>query len=248
MLTNVKQGLHGCIITARDGQIGRADEVYFDSVNWHVRYLVVDTDTWLWGRKVLLSPASVEAVRAEDHIITVSLTREQVRNSPDIDTEKPVSLQQQHALHEYYGWPMYWGVGGLGMPGFEPVPYDLDELDKQKRKEQEKDDPNLRSSKDLGGYKIHASDGQIGHVHDIVLNTSNWTVRYIDVDTRNWLPGPDVLLPCEWIENISWEDREITVPFSTEVIKTAPVFDHKGVTRQYEAELFEYYQSAAHSS
>jgi sporulation protein YlmC with PRC-barrel domain len=46
-------------IAAKDGDIGRIKDVYFDDHEWTIRHLVVDTGGWLTGRKVLVPPNAV---------------------------------------------------------------------------------------------------------------------------------------------------------------------------------------------
>lgn len=47
----------------------------------------------------------ISGMRREHGRIHVAPTREQVRNSPDIDSHKPASRQQQMQLHDYFQWP-----------------------------------------------------------------------------------------------------------------------------------------------
>jgi len=55
MLRTVKQ-LEELVIGATDGPIGKVKDLYFDDEAWVVRYVVVDTNRWLGGREVLVSP------------------------------------------------------------------------------------------------------------------------------------------------------------------------------------------------
>ena len=100
-------------IRATDGDIGHVKDVYFDDETWVVRYLVVDTGTWLSSRKVLLSPIAIGQPNWTDKVLPASITKDQVENSPDINTKKPVSRQQEIRLLEYYGYPYYWGNCGM---------------------------------------------------------------------------------------------------------------------------------------
>ena len=97
MLRNVKD-LRGYAIRATDGVIGEVDDLYFDDEDWAIRYLVVDTGNWLSGRKVLISPLAIGHPDWLGQLLPVSLTKAQVEGSPDIDTRKPVSRQQEAAL------------------------------------------------------------------------------------------------------------------------------------------------------
>jgi len=99
-------------IRATDGAIGQVKDFYFDDEAWVIRYLVVDTGTWLSSRKVLISPIAIGEPNWAEKILPVSITKEQVKNSPDIDTDKPVSRQHERRYLGYYGYPYYWGGGG----------------------------------------------------------------------------------------------------------------------------------------
>src|SRR5437899_6243990 len=106
MLHKVKQ-LTGDVIVATDGPIGQVDEIYFDDQAWNVRYFVVDTGGWLGGRKVLISPESIDRQHSSETGISVTLSRKQVEDSPGIDTQKPVSRQYEEIYARYYGYPFY---------------------------------------------------------------------------------------------------------------------------------------------
>ena len=101
--------MKGAAIIARDGAIGEAEDVYFDDEKWTARYLVVKAGALLFRRDVLVSPISIEKVDEANNQVIVNLTRDQVKNSPDIDTQKPVSRQHETAFMDYYGYPYYWG-------------------------------------------------------------------------------------------------------------------------------------------
>jgi sporulation protein YlmC with PRC-barrel domain len=100
--------LLGSSILANDGEMGHVHDILFDDRSWLVRYIVVETGSWLSGRRVLLSPIIAQAPDVEGRVLRVALTRDQVRNSPGIDTDLPVSRQQEIAMTLHYGWPAYW--------------------------------------------------------------------------------------------------------------------------------------------
>ena len=45
-------------------------------------------------------------------------------------------------------------------------------------------DAHLRSSAEVTGYHVHATDGSIGHVEDLLIESQTWGIRYLAVDTR----------------------------------------------------------------
>ena len=92
MLSTAKT-LAGYKLHSLDGEIGRAEEFYFDDRHWTIRYLVAKTGNWLTGRKVLLSPYLLTAVNKEEEYISVNLAKKQIEDSPSLDSDKPVSKQ-----------------------------------------------------------------------------------------------------------------------------------------------------------
>jgi sporulation protein YlmC with PRC-barrel domain len=238
--------LEGMTIHARDGDIGKVQELYFDDEKWVVRHLVVRAGGWLFGRRVLISPLSVEKLDWESREVRTWLSREQVKNSPDINTDEPVSRQQERRLHLYYGMPVYWGGTALWGNGMFPAALALkDRLSEEQREAVEgavEGDSHLRSSREVNGYYIHAEDGDLGHVEDFLLEEETWALRYLVVDTRNWLPGRKVLVYPAWIEEVNWYDRSVRVGLQRGQIESSPGFrDPKDVTREYEAMLFDHY-------
>jgi hypothetical protein len=112
MLRSIRDMEHYSI-GATDGVIGKVQDFYFDDEAWVIRYLVVESDAWLSHRKVLISPFAIGQPDWSKKIFPVSITQTQVRNSPDIDTNKPVSRQHEMGYLGYYGYPNYWGGGGF---------------------------------------------------------------------------------------------------------------------------------------
>ena len=109
MLTNASF-INGLVIHATDGEIGTVDQFFFDDETWAIRYFTVETGGWLGGRQVLLSPMSIIRTDWQANRLDVALTRQQVENSPDIDTHQPVSRQHEAAYLGYYGYPSYWAT------------------------------------------------------------------------------------------------------------------------------------------
>lgn len=225
---------------ARDGNIGHIDDLLFHDEQWKVRYVVVDTSQWLPGRRVLLIPDVLGTPQIGDKLVPTDLTREQVKDSPDLDTEKPVSRQMEIDLFEYYGWSAYWGGGHGGFT--QPVMADVDPEKQELSGAAPPGDPHLRSVRAVDRYSIEAQDGPIGHVEDFVIEDANWTVRYIVVDTRKWLPGRKVIVSTEWIERIDWKARSVAIRLSKDRIKSSPPYDPgHPVNEEYEAHLRQHY-------
>src|SRR5471032_753035 len=108
MLTTAS-AINGYAIAASDGELGRVSDFLFDDSSWLIRWLVVDTSHWLTGRKVLLPASALGHPDAAAHKFSVRLSKDQVKGSPDVDSELPVSRQMETNIYDYYGWSPYWG-------------------------------------------------------------------------------------------------------------------------------------------
>ncbi len=240
MLREVK-AMHGATLLARDGEIGKVEEVLFDDHLWTVRYLVVRTGGWLTGRKVLLPPAVLEGPVSDQRLLSVNLTRGQVERSPVAETDKPVSRQWETDYYDYYVWPYYWaGMGTTGIPWYsggilpeagegmpEPSP--------------EYTDPHLRSTHEVTGYKIEAQDGPLGHIADFIVDDKTWNIRYLAADTGEWWPGKKVLLPPKWIAQMHWLEHTVQVKVTRAQVQGSPEWNpHQPITVQFEDALIRY--------
>jgi sporulation protein YlmC with PRC-barrel domain len=215
MLRIIKQ-LYGKKLGTSEGDIGRVKNFYFDDQKWAVRYVIVDTGSWLSARLVLISPHAFGDLHQDGKVLLVNLTRKQIENSPSIETHKPVSRQYEEEYYRYYGWPSYWqGDAMWGMSGFPvipPPPYPL--LSTQAivgGGPHYGDDPHLRSTQAVTGYHIQASDGVIGHVTDFMMGDKSWAIRHLVVETGHWFSGKEVLISLSKIDRISYVDSKVFV-------------------------------------
>jgi uncharacterized protein YrrD len=244
MLRSMKE-IQGYQIQAVDGEIGKVDEFFFDDHTWTVRYMVVDTGPWILGRKVLISPLALMVPDWTSKTMPVMLTRKQVKESPDIEFDQPVSLQQEIVLRKHYDWPTYW-TQPTGMPNSMASSYYLAEGLQMKERavalEGQGGDPHLRRTKEVTGYDIQARDGEIGHVADFIVDDEVWMIRYMVVDTRDWLSGRTVLVSPSWIERIDYEDSKVAIDLKKKTIKNSPEYDPETpVNRDYEQGLYDFY-------
>ncbi len=239
MLRRAKE-LGGYKLGARDGDIGKVKEFYFDDRSWTVRYLVADTGGWLSGRRVLISPYALDLADEADKVIPVDLTRAQIEKGPAPETDKPVSRQYERAYYSYYGWPAYWG--GPYAWGMGAYPLRGSAFWSEDPRPAEDEDPHLRSTEDVTGRDIQAQDGGIGHVEDFVIDYETWAIRYLIVDTKNWWPGKKVLISTRWIDRISWEESKVFINLTRGAIREGPEYTEDTlITREYEISLHRFY-------
>jgi hypothetical protein len=229
-------------IQAKDGRIGFLEQVFFDDEKWAIRYLVVDTDQHLEDKRVLISPIAVEGLDVTSNSLLVGLSREQVLHSPDIDTEKPVSRQKELEYNLYYGFATYWGGPGLWGPALVPRELLSSRREAQKVGPGEPGDSHLRSSREVIGYRVRAKDGRIGHVEDFIFDLADWSIQYLEVDTRNWIGGKKVLVDPRWAGRVDWAERKVHLNLSLQAIKSAPIFEAlEGLTPEYALKLRAHY-------
>jgi hypothetical protein len=242
--------MEGYTIGATDGIVGRVRDFYFDDDAWVIRYLVVETGDGLPHRKVLISPIAIGQPDWAEKILPVSITRSQVNDSPDIDTEKPVSRQQEMGYLGYYGYGQYWGGGGLWGAGLYP---DILQAGRQQGASSadspksavarhHRDDPHLQSGNAIMRYYVHASDGDMGHVEGLLVDEKSWAIRYIIVNTSNWWLGHKVLIAPQWIDYVSWAESKVSVDLKRQTIKDSPPYDGTvSFSREQEAGIHAHY-------
>jgi len=239
MLSTAKT-LKGYHLAGRDGEIGKVKEFYFDDRYWTIRYLVADTGTWLASRQVLISPYGLGSVDKDSQDIAIALTKQQIENSPSLDSDKPVSRQFEDEYYGYYGWPAYWG----GPYNWGSSPYIV--RDRESRggspRGEKAWDPHLRSTHDVSGHHVQAADGEIGHVEDFIIDDETWAIRYLIINTKNWWPGKHVLIAPQWIDRVSWSESKVFTRLTRETIQESPEYTTESLlNRDYETILYQHY-------
>jgi len=246
-------------IVATDGAVGDVKDLFFDDEAWAIRYLVVDAGSWYSSRKVLISPISAGKPDWAQGVLPVSLTREHVKNSPDIDADMPVTRQHETDYLDYYSYPYYWGGMGLWgrgaspdtlLPGYGSATAARAEVDSAQARtaaRQLDNDPHLRSCKAVVGYHIEARDGEIGHVRGLLVDEESWAIRYLVVTTSNWWLGHDVLVAPQWIKRVSWAEQVVAVDLTRDALKQAPCYDPAlPLAREMEIAVYKHYGRAGY--
>jgi sporulation protein YlmC with PRC-barrel domain len=196
-------------ILAPDGEIGKVEDFFFDERFNTIRYLVVNTGSFLFKNLVLISPIFVDAILDEEKLVKVSLTKEEIENSPDVDTQKPVSRVYERELFRYYRTTPYWS--GFLSWGTVPVPLGLrPNMDIPESKgEPESDDEEhyLRSVNEVFGYKCETRDGKLGYIRDFYLNPETWRIETFVLSTKHLSSGEEVDFDMRWIDRYSYPDK-----------------------------------------
>jgi uncharacterized protein YrrD len=213
MLLTLKS-LLGCRLMATDGDMGTIDDVYFDHVLWTVRFVVLKTGSWLSFRDVFIPPGALSKYGWGKDTLLLSLTKDQIRASPDAAGHWPVFRQNENELFQYHFWKNYWesvfsanGVWGSVVP--VPSMDGQREAETQDREKQAGADLHLRSIRQVLGYTIRATDGHIGHLKDLVFDDLTWNVFYVEVDTHDWFGGKRILVSVKHVKDVLWESSSV---------------------------------------
>ncbi len=244
--------LKGYQVNGKDNDFGKVKDLYFDQKEWILRYIVVDTGNWLIDEKTLISTDSFANIDHVHEKIEVELTTEELERGPSLKKNKPVSKVMEERLTKHFNWPLYWTGYGTNQvvapaamqPGYviRKNPLDFDYQPTEQNTNEEIIKTNLRSFNEVTGYHIQANDGEIGHLENLFAEEESWIIRYLLIDTRNWLPGKDVVIAPEWIKNISWNKEKIIINKDQATIKNAPEYNPDiPIDRKYENEIYEHY-------
>jgi hypothetical protein len=242
--------LDGYAIEASDGRIGHVSDFLFEDNHWVIRWLVVDTGNWLSDRKVLLPVSALGTPDPALRQFPIKLTKQQVIDSPDIDTDSPVSRHHETHIYRHYGWDPYWGStffpmgGGMAMPDIETLPRSgsLPLRANGDVFQQGDGDPHLRSAAAVTGFRVHATDGEIGHIIDFLVDDADWSIRYIKVDTKKWWPGIIVLMPPPSVRKIGRPNRTVHLDVDRREVLNSPSYDaSKTVDGAYDGSFLTYY-------
>jgi hypothetical protein len=134
--------------------------------------------------------------------------------------------------YRYYGYPPYWGSAATGLWGYGALPLAGLRATKAMRERErppptnaEPDEVRLRSGHEVAGYRISATDREIGHVENFLFDDDSWAIRYLVIDTRNWWPGRHVLVLSDHVKRVSWHERSIHLRVTSTEVERSPEYD-----------------------
>jgi sporulation protein YlmC with PRC-barrel domain len=211
LLQNVKE-LYGLKLAAVDGEVGHVKDFYFDDQAWVVRYVVVDTGSWLTGRLVLLSPHAFPNLDQRAGALPVNLRKAQIQDSPSIGTHETVTRQFEEQYYRSYGWPVYWEGGQMwGLSGYPLAAIPQSPIPAVRKAHEPRADRHLQSTKEVAGHHLEATDGTVGRVTNFHLNPRSWAIEELVVETGHWRAGEQILVPAGKIERIDFMEKKVLV-------------------------------------
>lgn len=216
----------GAHLAAADGPIGIVEDVVYEDSSWIIRYLTVETGTWLPSRKVLISPVAVKSVHIPGRVVTTILNIDQVRNAPSVNVHPTLDRQHELAVVEYFDWPRYWeeSISRDWLPSVS-----IFNGKKPPHVKVENGRRVLCSFRELYGYRLQAMDGRIGYVDDLIFRSEDWLIRYIVVDTRELLPSRRVLVAPQWVTKCDWDHKRLSVSLTRDEIRHGPPYNRESL-------------------
>jgi hypothetical protein len=216
--------LRKCKLQATDGEFGRVRDILIEQKTWTARWLVADTGDWLLGRKVLISPLSLGEPDMEKNVLPVKMTQDEIESSPPLDEDAPVSRSYEQSYFSHYQWPAYWYGGMLWGQMNHPTSLNMSPDAEQDNtfdppSSVEEDENPLRSGHELTKYQLVSGEDKLGVVEDLLLNDQDWSVKYIQFDTRKWFHGLTLHVSPEKIHDISWADHCLYTDVSSEELE-----------------------------
>jgi hypothetical protein len=190
-------GLIGVPVITTDGEKRLVRNFLFDDRTWSIGYLVVDAGTWLAPRQVVVPISALEPPDWRRRLIAARITLTDLLGSPEAETIRPVSRQQQLAWNRHFGWPEgdpYW-CGPPSAPGRE---FSL----------QGKDDPHLRRALDLTSYQVWEDDDSLGLLGGFFVEEGSWHIGYLLVRSGEWVYR-DRMITTRNVESISWGQHRV---------------------------------------
>lgn len=215
-------------VETSDQELGQVESFYFDDERWVIRYLLVNRGSTLSPDMVLISPILIDRVDFEQSRIRLYVDTKAVNNSPDIDTQEPVSRRMEEALVEHYGHSLYW-VGNNIWGGYVDPKLLAGKMSPEEEHEmlqaENRDESHLRSFREVTGYRIKTPQGMYGHIDDFLIEEQTWKIIGMVVDRFKLLPHKKMYVETTKINGISWSSSQIDVDMSKEELQQTEEYE-----------------------
>lgn len=237
----------GFKLAAEDCTFGRVKDFLFDEEHWTVRYMAADTGRWIPHRKVLVSPVSLGKPDWESQEFSVHLTKEQIKEQPELPADAPVTRVYEDQRHKTYDYPLYYKVGSHYAWGYGTIPASLLDAPSAPAGEPHRSEPPqsrmLHSLEEVRGFSIvNTEKEKLGSLDDLVMDDETWTIRYLSVHLKQSGIDQTVFFAPNWFDLFDWENGRLMSSFSKESVLASPKLDPDiPLSRTYEEKLHSYY-------
>ena len=221
-----------------DGVLGTLHDLYVDTRDWRVSWLVLECGGLLSSRRVLIGTDRRVAFDTRARRLVTDLTDYDVETAPDAGEVRTVSEQRAGERAPRGGFGPLPGPAGddptsegaVLAPGAGAPPPSEEER-------------HLRSARELIGYALAGRDEDVGHVRDLLVDTDSPAIAWLAIDVGSWLAEREVVIRPHWTRDLSWSERRLTVDLSREQLRGAPPLETLGgLDRAYASSLARFYR------
>jgi len=232
-------------VEASDGSIGIVRDILFDDITWKLRWLAVDTGDWLTRRHVLFHPSSINLFDTGGKFLQVRLARNLINAAPSLKKGQPVTLDFEARMFAYYDIDQNWQSSIFGerqtQGGLERGPL-FNPASPVTTPDGNGCDPHLCSFKTVNGYHNEAKDGPIGHLHDAVIDTTDWLIHYLVVAMGTWGSSSRVLISPHAVQHIDPATETVQLDLVQQQVLSSPPWESNILTDDsYLASIHEHY-------
>jgi hypothetical protein len=228
--------------------IGKVADFYFDDATWDIRYVVVDTGSWLIDRKVILSPEAFDEPDWRSEKMPTSLSKKEIEESPGIDADKPVSREKEIDIFKFFRWAPYWNAtNASGIYAAATTPPVVNESDSNTA-ENDEAKTNIRSFEEVRNYLAHTIKDDAGKVRDFIIDDNNWKIRFLVIDIGSLLKSREILVPVKFVTSIDWHKAAIELALDKATLEQVPEYDdNEMITNEYEERIKPFYDNVKSS-
>ena len=212
MMMRVKEIL-GLMVRSTDGEVGKVEDLLFDSEDWAVRYVVVDTWNWLPNRTLIIPPALLKGPKSKTRRFDVPLAKREISSGAIRKTGEMPSRQTEASVFEHFNLSPYWAVR---VPGGASMLADQLAEDRQAGGEPP---TALRSFTGTAGFEVLASNGPIGRLSDLIVDEETWRIVEVLVDTTDWLGEGLAVLRARWFGGVDGANRMVKLERTREQVE-----------------------------
>ncbi len=216
--------LLGCIIFAKEGEIGHLGTFYFDDESWKIRYLTVDTGEWFSGKKVQISTAALAQPDWEPRKLSVALGKADIADN-FVRENKFLSYENGPPLDHLGGGLFEEQNIGMTPDSIVETIRAKEQASQESVTEAPVNNSRLRDTTDLVGKSVSAQNGQIGIVEDIMIDGNDWAIRALVVAIKHTQSIKKVLISPALIDRVDWTGSRIYLNVSQETLINSPEYD-----------------------
>lgn len=209
-------GLREYEIYTTDGSAGSIVDEWFDDGDWRIRWFALDGARP--DQRLAVVPARlIREPDAEQHSLQIALPLDRLKNRPGTTSEQDLDVMTLLAVDYPYR---------LGSSGNFRSPEDV----------------SVRSLRRLTQANVLALDGEIGPIVDYLVEPSDWSIRFMVIETGSWWSGRQVLVAPHWNARVHDQKRQVVVDVRRSSVRASPPYDPAmPVDRAQEEILYHHY-------